>query len=331
MEPETHIITDADVNFLNRKVKMFYFQGKIIFNSNNSLFVAYQRNKGLDAKTQRYAVKAYRYQTDIQRESLDNEIGIIQLFSDDPNIISYDSYFDLLFNNVKHRFIVMKYYDNLDLFDLCCSGNNFNNLPEVKCCYIAYQALKVLKLLKERNVVHHDIKLDNFLVLSKSPIKLLLTDFEYAEVLTYDASTRFCGTPYIRAPEILKQKPHNYAADMWSFGIVLYQILYGYTPFDLDSRSEDTDALLKQIRNTPLEQPEPEPGKPEVSLNAWECVSSMLKINPKDRITAEDALQMDWFSDISDELMDTKAKVSDVISEKGKFDNLTKDEKGDNI
>lgn len=328
-----HLVKDADVDFLNKKIEGYLFQGKIIFNSNNALFVAFQRTKNTEVneKTQRYAIKAYRYQTDIERERLDNEIHILQLFSNDSNIISYDGWFDLLFKKIQHRFIVMKYYDNLDLFDICVREQVFYNLPEEDCRYIAYQGLKILKLLKEKHIVHHDIKLDNFLILSKSPIKLLLSDFEYAEILTYDASTQFCGTPYIRAPEVLAEIPHDYAADMWSFGIVLHQILYGFTPFELFSECYDKNQLLWQIQNNPLERPETDPDEPEVSLSAWECVSSMLTIDPNDRTTAEKALKLDWFNDISDELIDTKAKVSAVKDETNQYANLTKDEKGDNI
>lgn len=57
-----------------------------------------------------------------------------------------------------------------------------------------------------------------------------LADFGFAKIVKERTYT-ICGTPDYIAPEILLSKGHNYAADWWSLGILLYELIVGYTPF----------------------------------------------------------------------------------------------------
>lgn len=59
---------------------------------------------------------------------------------------------------------------------------------------------------------------------------LKLADFGFAKIVKERTYT-ICGTPDYIAPEILLSKGHNYAADWWSLGILLYELIVGYTPF----------------------------------------------------------------------------------------------------
>lgn len=320
MSQESNLIFDYEVEYLNNEVTEFYFQSKISFISKNSVFVAYEKKYSATAnrKTQRYAIKPLCYETEEEIENVNNEIDIIQLFNDNPNFIKYLKWFDLKFRHQNYKFIVMNYYDNLDLFDLCCKNNVFVGLPELDSCYVVYQILKILKSMKDLQIVHHDIKLENFLVVSKSPIKLLITDFEFAELMTEGTSSKYIGTPYIRAPEVLKEDPHDTAADIWSLGILLYQLLYKKTPFYLNPNCDDPLELLDDILSTELSNPG------TASLNAWECVSQMLVIEPENRISVENALKLDWFYDINDDSIDTKAQISAISQQTGSANKVSK-------
>ena len=87
----------------------------------------------------------------------------------------------------------------------------------------------MLYLNKER-IVHRDLKPQNILI-EKNVIKIC--DFGFAKEMS--ASTNFLrsikGTPLYIAPEILISKPYTTKVDIWSFGIILYELATGKTPF----------------------------------------------------------------------------------------------------
>lgn len=311
-----------EIKYLNEQNTGYVFTSRLSFISKNSIFIAYRFKKSVDeqGKTPFYAIKPYPYQEESEKESLDNEYQILQLFSHDTSFISYQSFFDLNFRNKNYRFMVMEYYEHLDLFDLCVVNKEFVGLSEEKCCIFAYEALKILKSTKDRQIVHHDIKLENFLLISEDPIKIILTDFEFAEVLTYGTAVNCVGTTYIRAPEVLNEKPHDTAADIWSLGVALYQLLFTINPFGIDSNEESCSEILNQIYTEPLEN------MGTVSENAWNCVSQMLEVDPDCRISVEDALRLDWFSGLNEDYIDTKAKISAIKTEASNAKKLTKTE-----
>lgn len=81
------------------------------------------------------------------------------------------------------------------------------------------------------NVVHRDLKLANILISEDFTIKL--ADFGFAKQAGPDnVLESYCGTPLTMAPEILKNQ-YKYSAkcDMWSLGVILYQMVCGIAPF----------------------------------------------------------------------------------------------------
>jgi|688.fasta_scaffold341276_1 serine/threonine protein kinase len=84
--------------------------------------------------------------------------------------------------------------------------------------------------LHENRVLHRDLKPQNILLQDD---KIKLCDFGFAKKMS--ASTNFLrsikGTPLYIAPEILQSKPYTHKVDIWSFGIILYELAYGKTPF----------------------------------------------------------------------------------------------------
>ena len=72
------------------------------------------------------------------------------------------------------------------------------------------------------------MKPENLLIASDGHI--WLTDFGFAKKIT-DKSYTLCGTPEYLAPEIILGNGHNHGADWWSLGVVMFEMLSGYSPF----------------------------------------------------------------------------------------------------
>ena len=79
-------------------------------------------------------------------------------------------------------------------------------------------------------IAHRDIKSENLLLDSRGYLKVI--DLGFARVVPeHGRCFSFCGTPEYMAPELLLANPHNQAVDCWAFGVLLYEMLRGHTPF----------------------------------------------------------------------------------------------------
>ncbi|XP_073413466.1 microtubule-associated serine/threonine-protein kinase 3-like [Dendrobates tinctorius] len=111
------------------------------------------------------------------------------------------------------------------------------------------EAVLGVEYLHSYGVVHRDLKPENFLITSAGHIKI--SDFGLSKVgvmiphtniykqSAEDISREFqdeevCGTPWYTAPEVILKKGYGRPIDWWSMGIILYEFVHGYTPFDGD-------------------------------------------------------------------------------------------------
>lgn len=95
---------------------------------------------------------------------------------------------------------------------------------------LIYHVSDAVRVLHNMNIVHRDIKLANILLTKDFAVKL--SDFGFAKTAnTGMLMETYCGTPMNMAPEILLRHQYSLKCDIWSLGVVLFQLAYGKLPF----------------------------------------------------------------------------------------------------
>ncbi|QPG77112.1 cAMP-dependent protein kinase catalytic subunit [Brettanomyces nanus] len=129
------------------------------------------------------------------------------------------------FQDCKSIFIIMDYIEGGELFTLLRRSKTFPN--QVAKFYSA-EVLLALEYLHSKNIIYRDLKPENILLARSGHIKL--ADFGFAKEVETNTYT-LCGTPDYIAPEVIAFQPYNKAVDWWSFGILIFEMLAGRTPF----------------------------------------------------------------------------------------------------
>lgn len=125
----------------------------------------------------------------------------------------------------KYFYIVMEFVRGGELFSYLRSSGSFSS-PTI--CFYAAQVACMFEYLHNKGIIYRDLKPENLLIDEVGYLRL--TDFGFAKLCPTRTYT-FCGTPDYLAPEILLNKGHGKAVDWWTFGILLYEMLTGFTPF----------------------------------------------------------------------------------------------------
>lgn len=91
--------------------------------------------------------------------------------------------------------------------------------------------------MHDRKILHRDLKTQNIFLTKDNTIKL--GDFGIARILshTHDKAKTMVGTPYYLSPEIIENMPYSFKSDIWSLGIILYELCCLEPPFNADSLS----------------------------------------------------------------------------------------------
>jgi len=211
-----------------------------------------------------------------QTRRLGNEIKAGELLKDRKGIAQCLNYFEDL--TLDCSFLVVKRIEGQDLFGTL-EQRRFKPFEEGEVKDIARQLLDILEGVHSLGIAHLDIKLEN-VMLTPSTKKVTLIDFGLCEIASpSERVSSWVGSQDYASPEILTHKPFDpFISDIYSFGILLFTLLFGQLPFSFQNKSNNL-ILFK-------EQPQISwPSSSEVSAQAKNLISRMLENCPEDRIT----------------------------------------------
>uniref|UniRef100_A0A126WY62 non-specific serine/threonine protein kinase n=2 Tax=unclassified Uronema (in: green algae) TaxID=2689038 RepID=A0A126WY62_9CHLO len=203
-----------------------------------------------------------------------------------------------------HLHFVMEFCDGGELYGLL-NAQPKKRLKEAHVRFYAAEVLVALQYLHLLGYVYRDLKPENILLHASGHV--LLTDFDlsYAQGITEATiektvkkrgikgakeqyrlvaepearANSFVGTEEYLAPEVINASGHGSHVDWWSFGILIYELVYGFTPFRGSRRDETFDNILKR----PLMFPQ----KPQVSQECQSLISALLIKDPAKRLGAK--------------------------------------------
>lgn len=206
-----------------------------------------------------------------------------------PNIIAFHETF--FKRNKKTLCIVMEYIDGGDLDGLIEKQKKAMKARGEDGYFTVDKVLNMftqvalgLKHLHDRKILHRDIKSANIFMTKKGMLKL--GDLGMCTLLnsTVARAKTFVGTPYYMAPEIIRGKRYSFEADIWSLGILTYEMCALCYPYD--SPSGTRRELNKNILAASYDP------IPEQFRQAFEImISMMLQQEPRDRPTINQILK----------------------------------------
>lgn len=206
------------------------------------------------------------------------EIEILEK-TDNINIIN-------IITNIENKdyiFIIMEFCEKGDLRKFL----KRRPLKEQHVKKLMIQLVNGMQYMHNNNIYHRDLKPQNILI--DKYYNLKITDFGLAK--DEEENPLFetiCGSPMYMAPEIMKYKKYDKKADLWSLGVIFYELLTGKTPFTASNHAE----LLENIEKKKIYFP----SHIKISHSARDLLIGLLNKDSKKRITWRELFNHEWLS-----------------------------------
>ena len=209
-------------------------------------------------------------------------------------------------------YIVMELLTGGQLLPRVADSSRYGQFSEAQARDIARNIARALAHCHALSVAHRDVKPENILFASRDDDTIVkITDFGIAHILPsggVEDELEMVGTPLYVAPEVLLQKPYGCAADMWSLGVIVHILLTGFPPFDDDN----IVALINKVKTGALRFEERE--WQDVSPMAKEFCQGLLKRNPRERLTAAQAMLHPWLLSSHSDLERSALQIKRISS-----------------
>ncbi|KAI3992279.1 hypothetical protein MKX01_030000 [Papaver californicum] len=168
--------------------------------------------------------------------------------------------------------------------DLSMHIQRKGKVTEATAKHFMQQLAAGLQILRQNNVIHRDLKPQNLLLTTNDDQAVLkIADFGFARSLQpRGLAETLCGSPLYMAPEIMQFQKYDAKADLWSVGVILYQLVIGKTPFTGNNQIQ----LLQNImKSKELHLP---PDIKELSSDCIDLCRKLLRRDPVERLTFEE-------------------------------------------
>lgn len=195
-----------------------------------------------------------------------------------------------------------------ELFDRIVELERYS---EKDASLVMKQILSGIEHLHDKNIGHRDLKPENLLLSSKEKDAVVkLADFGFSkQVDENDQFSGFVGTPPYMAPElvVLRRTHGKYGkeVDMWAAGVILYILLSGFHPFQVDDEEEMLENIEKSVWTWVGD------AWKDVSHSAKDLITKLLEPDPTKRYTVKQALAHPWIS--GNEAIDKELKVQEDL------------------
>ena len=176
--------------------------------------------------------------------------------------------------------ILLEYAQNGNLFDIIQKNNG---LDELKAFEYFIQIVNAVYFLHQNNIIHRDIKPENILIGENDVLKLC--DFGWAKELNVNKRATFCGTMEYMAPEIVGSEMYDFSVDIWSLGILLYELIMGHSPFRSKSK-KDRNIMIKIKKHDLVFDKDK-----NISKECIDLINRLLDVNPETRLKIKDIFE----------------------------------------
>jgi serine/threonine protein kinase len=227
-----------------------------------------------------YCIKVIEKQGIIEQklvEQMNREIEIMYILNH-PHCLRLKNHFE----DDKNFYLVMPLAAKGQLYRVL---KKFRKFDERTAAQILRETISALQYLHSFNppIIHRDIKPENLLLNDGG--RILLADFGWSNFSDGGVRKTFCGTPEYIAPEMLLKKGHDTRVDIWSIGVLMFELLSGYSPFVAKSNQD----LYQNIRRLKIQWPK------DMQPLAKNLIGKILKLNPLDRPSLQEILDHQWF------------------------------------
>ena len=203
----------------------------------------------------------------------------IQSELDHPNILRLYGFF----YDENRIYLILEYAPGGELYKkLKSSGGTFD---ECRAARYTYALASAIRHCHAKGVIHRDIKPENLLLDGSDNLKI--ADFGWSvHAVRSNRRGTVCGTLDFLAPEMCEGERYDSSVDVWSIGVLLYEMLFGAPPFE-ESTEYHTKERIKLVDLT-------FPSDVDISEDAKHLIRSLLRRKPENRLSLAKVLSHPW-------------------------------------